>query len=164
MEETTGSGKWAQPGVPHKGWTCVNVEDLGEPSAVCEMCERMEIRYVHYMEHPDYPGHLGCGCVCAGHMEEDYDRARDREKALRNAAARRNRWLSRNWRTSAKGNDYLNVDGYNVVVFHHVSGWSYFVKNVATGTTFKPRRPFPASDNAKLAAFDTMIWMKNTGQ
>lgn len=39
MEEAR-VGEWAQCGVPHKGWTCVDIEDLGEPSAVCEMCER----------------------------------------------------------------------------------------------------------------------------
>lgn len=66
--ETTSraTGKWSQPGVPHKGWTCLDIEDLGEPSATCEMCEAQEIRYVHHMEHPNYSGSLGCGCVCAG--------------------------------------------------------------------------------------------------
>jgi hypothetical protein len=43
-------GKWSQPGVPHKGWVCVDIEDLGEPSLTCEMCESQNIRYVHYME------------------------------------------------------------------------------------------------------------------
>jgi hypothetical protein len=97
MAETTSkaTGKWSQPGVPHKGWTCVDIEDLGEPSAVCEMCETQEIRYVHHMEHPNYVGSLGCGCICAGRMEEDYEGARRREQAFRNAAGRRQRWLSR---------------------------------------------------------------------
>jgi hypothetical protein len=26
-------GKWSAAGVPHKGWVCVDIEDLGEPSA-----------------------------------------------------------------------------------------------------------------------------------
>ena len=26
-----GRGKWGKGGVPHKGWKCVDVEDLGEP-------------------------------------------------------------------------------------------------------------------------------------
>jgi hypothetical protein len=34
-----GFGKWSQRGVPHKGWTCIGVEDLGrEDRAICEMC------------------------------------------------------------------------------------------------------------------------------
>ena len=164
MEETTGTGKWGQPGVPHKGWTCVNIEDLGEPSAICGMCERKEIRYVHYMEHPNYFEVLGCGCICAGHMEEDYEGAQRREALLHNAAARRKRWLSRDWRTSAKGNDFLNTDGYNAVVFRQGTGWSYFVKNRATQVAFHPSRPFISSDAAKLGAFDTMLWMKETGK
>ena len=49
MTETTrGTGKWSQAGVPHKGWIWVDIEDLGEPSATCEMCETQEIRYVQY--------------------------------------------------------------------------------------------------------------------
>lgn len=111
-----GSGKWAQPSVPHKGWQCVDVEDLGDPSAICEMCEAHEIRYIHHMQHPAYPDSLGCGCVCAGHMENDYEGARLREKGLRNASSRRKRWLTRDWRTSRSGNPFLNADGYNIVV------------------------------------------------
>src|SRR4051794_39614902 len=71
-------GKWSQPGVPHRGWSCVDIEDLGAPDLVCEMCERQEIRSVHHMEHPDYPGSLRCGCICAGHMEEDLTGAQRR--------------------------------------------------------------------------------------
>ena len=44
-------GKWNQSRVPHKGWSCVGFEDLGEPSTICEMCEHQEIRYVHTMRH-----------------------------------------------------------------------------------------------------------------
>jgi hypothetical protein len=41
------TGKWIEPGVPHKGWVCVAITDLEEVDAVCEMCEVQEIRYVH---------------------------------------------------------------------------------------------------------------------
>lgn len=88
-------GKWVQPGVPHKGWTCVDLDDLGVPDAVCEMCETQEIRYVHYMQHRDYPAVLGVGCVCAEYMEQDYEAPRQRERNLVNAARRRERWLKR---------------------------------------------------------------------
>jgi hypothetical protein len=52
------TGKWTQPGVPHRGWYCVYVEDLGEPDRYCDMCETQPIRYVHYMQHHDYPEEL----------------------------------------------------------------------------------------------------------
>jgi hypothetical protein len=50
-------------------------------------------------------------------MEEDYEGARQREKVLRNASARRRKWLSRGWRVSRNGNPFLNADGYNIVVY-----------------------------------------------
>lgn len=82
-------GKWSQPGVPHKGWECIGVTDLGEPSQICEMCERQIIRYVHYMRHPGYPAVLECGCICAGYMAEDPAGAKERESRLRKRRRRR---------------------------------------------------------------------------
>lgn len=72
-------GKWSVAGVPHKGWICVDIEDLGEPSSECEMCESQTIRYVHHMQHPDYPGVLQVSCVCAGHMEGNLAASRARK-------------------------------------------------------------------------------------
>ena len=63
------AGKWSIPGVPHEGWTCTSVEDLGAPDEVCEMCETQDIRYVHHMEHPDYPETLAVGSDCAEHLK-----------------------------------------------------------------------------------------------
>ncbi len=87
------AGKWSSQSVPHKGWTCTSVDDLGAPDEVCQMCETQDIRYVHHMEHPDYPESLAVRCICAEQMENDYDRPCRREKALRNAAQRKRRWL-----------------------------------------------------------------------
>jgi hypothetical protein len=136
---------------------CVGIEDLGAPDAVCETCETVSIRYVHTMEHPNYPDTLDCGCVCAGNMEQDYAGARQREAALRKAAGRRRKWLSRQWRTSAKGNPYLNTDGYNVVVYQQGEGWSFRVTDEKGAVT--ARRTLPTTDAAKLQAFDALIWM-----
>jgi hypothetical protein len=85
QESAGGSGKWKQRGVPHRGWACVDVQDLGAPMVVCEMCEIVSIRYVHVMEHEDYDGQLGVGCVCAQHMEEDRIGPKRRERLLINA-------------------------------------------------------------------------------
>src|ERR1051325_4981142 len=97
-ERHTNHGKWSEPNVPHRGWTCVNVEDLGELLQVCEMCGSAEIRYVHFMRHPDYEGDVGVGCVCAEHMEEDCTGPRLREKALRSRVRRRLTWNDRIWK------------------------------------------------------------------
>ena len=157
-----GHGKWSQADVPHKGWSCVDVEDLGSPDAVCEMCETQEIRYVHYMTHSDYSETLGVGCVCAEHMEQDYEAPRRRERQLRNSAQRKRRWLSRKWRTSAKGNSYLNTDGFNITVFRKNDGtWGGMLTDRETGQSISSRRIYVTQDQAKLAAFDGMIFLKN---
>lgn len=155
------AGKWSTPGVPHKGWTCTSVDDLGAPDQVCEMCETQDIRYVHHMEHPDYPESLGVGCVCAEHMENDYEGPRRRERALRNAAQRKRRWLSRKWKISTKGNAYLNTDGLNITVFQKTPTlWGARIEDRATARSVSSRHPHKTEDAAKLAAFDAMIFLK----
>jgi len=74
-----GTGKWKKSGVPHKGWQCIHMEDLGDVIGVCEMCEYKSIRYVHHMKHPEYSKTIGAGCRCAGNMEKDYANALDRQ-------------------------------------------------------------------------------------
>jgi hypothetical protein len=97
-------------------------------------------------------------------MEDDYEGAREREKTMRNAGARRQRWLSRNWRTSRNGNPFLNADGYNIVVYPAGKGWGFRVTNRESNATVPSRLPLPSLDTAKLRAFDAMIWMKQRGR
>lgn len=162
MEGPTGGwGKWSQLGVPHKGWTCVGFEDLGQPDLICEMCERQEIRYVHYMEHPDYPESLSCGCICAGHMEEDLVAAQKRETRAQSAMQRRGRWLGRKgWRRSAKGNIYIRIDGYHITVFRSGGGYRGVISNAATGLKHFGRRTFQTEASAQLAGFDALEFLK----
>jgi len=161
MEIRPLTGKWSILGVPHKGWTCTSVEDLGAQDKVCQMCETQHIRYAHHMEHPDHPESLAVGCVCAGHMENDYQGPRRRETAYRNTAQRRRRWLSRKWKVSANGNDYLNTDGLHIVVFQkNPRLWGARIEDRATGRSIPSRRPYQTEDAAKLAAFDAMIFLK----
>lgn len=154
-------GKWSQQGVPHKGWSCIGVEDLERPDATCEMCETQAIRYVHSMTHPDYEGELGVGCVCAEKMEEDYEAPRRRERALRASTQRRKRWLTRTWKTSAKGNSYLNTDGFNITIFQIADqSWGGRIEERETGRSVPSRRRYTTEAQAKLAAFDGMIFLK----
>jgi len=156
----TDFGKWSQVGVPQKGWSCVGIEDLGEPSARCEMCEVKEIRYVHLMEHANYPEVLGCGCVCSGKMEDDYSGARKREADVKNAARRRSRWLARKWKRSQLGNHYVKTDGFHIVVFEKSGAWSGTITKLSNDEVTQARRRYSTQDQAKLAAFDGMIWLK----
>jgi hypothetical protein len=159
-------GNWARPGVPQKGWHCVGVTDLDEPSATCEMCQHQIIRYVHHMRHPDYPLELSCGCYCAGRMEMDHVAARKRERVLRNAGRRRVNWLRRVWRTSRRGNPYLNVDGWNVTTFRveRQDGrlvWYFRLVDRATERRVTSQQAYMTEDEAKLAAFDLMMSIKS---
>jgi hypothetical protein len=158
----TATGKWAEPGVPHRGWSCVGVSDLGEVSETCAMCETAEIRFVHHMIHPDYPGELGCGCICAEHMEGDYLNPRRRERALRNRARRRQAWPERrSWRLSAKGNPCIVTPGFVVTVFRKGGGWSAAVKDRRAGAMHYARCLYPDEIAAQLAAFDAMTFLED---
>lgn len=158
---TAGRGKWAKPDVPHRGWTCVEIEDLGAPGAVCDMCESQPIRFIHYMEHPRYDGTLACGCVCAGHMEQDLARARERDESMRSRASKRSRWLSRRWKVSQKGNDWLQADGFRVTIFRRDGGWASAVVAVDDDFRYFSRRAYPTANQAKLAAFDLITQLLN---
>jgi hypothetical protein len=64
----TNHGRWSEPGVPHKGWECIGVEDAKEDGGdmeTCGMCLTAEIRYIHRMQHPEFPEILEVGCICA---------------------------------------------------------------------------------------------------
>lgn len=149
-------GKWSMPGVPHRGWTCLEIEDLGEPSQTCEMCESSEIRYAHHMSHPEYAGELVVGCICAGHLEGSLVAAEAREAKARNRASKKTRWLTRKWKISAKGNATLKADGFRVTVYPRGGGWGATLAPVEGGTVHHARRNYPTPDAAKLAAFDAI--------
>jgi hypothetical protein len=159
------TGKWSLPDVPHKGWSCEGIEDIGAPDAICEMCERQEIRYVHTMFHLDYEGLLDVGCVCAEKMENDYVGPRARERALKSASKRRSNWLDRHWRTSAQGNSFINTDGFNIVIFQNADGsWGGTISERSTARSVNAKRRYETETKAKLAAFDGMIFLKNRRQ
>jgi hypothetical protein len=151
-------GRWNQLGIPHRGWACIDVHDLGAPTGTCEMCNREEIRFVHEIRHPDWENALNVGCVCVEKMSGDYVAPRRREAELRKRASRRARWLTRKWRVSEKGSEYLNVDGANITIFCYRCGpkkglWGYKVDDSFS------RRAFISAAAAKLAAFDALYPM-----
>ena len=71
--------RWDNMGIPHKGWSCIDVIDLRGDGAgsdetsyeTCQMCGHEKIRYVHVMEHCDLEDSLRVGCVCAEKMSDD---------------------------------------------------------------------------------------------
>jgi len=147
---------WKQEEVPHAGWSCVGVEDLGAPVGICEMCGYQIIRYAHHMEHPKYHS-LICGCVCAGRMEGDIAEAKRREAEFKNRQARRVNFFKRKWKRSHKGNDYLKIDHHVVVIYHvkdHKSLWKFSIDNEFCRTTYATR------ERVLAAVFDTLENMR----
>ena len=154
------SGKWDDPHIPKTGWSCVQVTDNEEPDYLCDMCEKIYIRYIHLMEHSDYDESLNVGCICAGHMEQDPARADRRERDFKLLQSRRLRWLVRDWRRSRQGNEYLNADGFNVVIYRKDDHWGARVLSIFSGRERVSQRRYETSDAAKMAALMAMLEMK----
>ena len=148
---------WDHKGVPHKGWTCIGVEDLRSDGQVadetdygsCSMCGNEKIRFVHTMRHPEFDKDLEVGCMCAEKMTDDYFSPKIREKELKSKADRRARWLQRRWRLSANGNEYMKIDGNHILVFLKKNRrWGYKLND------FFSEESYSTSDEAKLALFE----------
>ena len=154
------SGKWSKPGVPHRGWQCTDFTDLGRVDETCEMCETRRIRYVHYMEHPDYSEVLGVGAVCASNMEEDYTAAKEREKRAQSRTLRLKTWMNGKWRISAKGNSFINRNGFVIVVSFMYGRWGYWIKE-REGEQSWSKSGFASEEKAKLAAFERFDELRN---
>ena len=86
--------------------------------------------------------------------------AQAREGAFKNEGARRRNWLTRRWRTSAAGNDFIKTDGFHVTVYRRGSGWGARVTHTASGHSVPSRSAYTTSDAVKLAAFDKMLALK----
>lgn len=90
------TNRWDKAGIPHTGWSWINVEDRGEASQECQMCSNERVRYIHLVAHAAY-GQLEVGCVCAAAMcGEGGKRKKEtmpyqREKRLKQAAAKETR-------------------------------------------------------------------------
>lgn len=147
-------GKWSQLNIPHKGWYCVDIEDSGTLSNTCEMCESQQIRFIHYMEHASYLGTLAVGCFCAGHMEENLTTAKRRDDFMKSRASKKKRWISRNWKISNKGNEYIKTDGYVVTVFKKGDLWKSRVSSFDNLHTFYSKKNYKTSDEVKIGSFD----------
>jgi hypothetical protein len=145
--------------MPHRGWDCVGIEDLGNVADECEMCGT-PIRYVHTMRHPTFPEELGVGCVCAGNMEGDYRAARSRETALKNWRKRRANWVRRaGWRRSHLNPDnlVLRTCGACITVMPSTYAAGTYGCVVSDPIRGKDRRwGFQSVDAAKLWAFDVL--------
>lgn len=81
------------PELPKLGWNIAGVTDLGRDRSLhrlCEYCGQEMVRYLHTLRHPSgkWP-ELDVGCVCAGRLSGDPERAKAMDTAARNVSARR---------------------------------------------------------------------------
>lgn len=95
---------------------------------ICMMCGKERIRYVHVVSHPDYGEELLVGCQCAEKLTEDYINPKLKEKELRNKTNRRTNFFKRKWKISAKGNQYLNIDGHHILIMENRLTHKFIVK------------------------------------
>ncbi len=131
---------WKRNDVPHTGWRCEGITDLGEPVGICEMCGYQIIRYVHHMVHDVYRP-LGVGCVCAGKMEGDIAAARKREQEFKNKEQRKANFRNRRFKNSKNGNPYLRINHHLVVLYQRKQDdtWKYSVDNHFSTEVFPTR-------------------------
>jgi len=153
------SNYWNIPGVPHKGWELDDVIDIrSDGQSECEtdyescmMCGKEKIRFVHIVSHPDVHEDFRVGCNCATRMTGDYINPGRREQELKNRASRRSNWLTKIWKFSKNGNQYLKLEGKILVIFRDKKSNKYkvsvdgifglsFLKKMASGK-HPPHKP-----------------------
>ena len=142
---------WNNPEVPKSGWVCTGVTDLGAPVGVCQMCGHQIIRYVHHMVHNEY-GRLNVGCICAGKMEGDVEKAKQRENDFKNKEKRRENFKTRKWKTSKNNNSFLKIKDHLIVLYYNkkYDNWKYSLDNVFCVEVYNTR------EEAMDAAFEAL--------
>ncbi|MBQ8002376.1 MAG: ATP-binding domain-containing protein, partial [Clostridia bacterium] len=137
--------------VPKTGWRCRGVSDLGAPVGTCELCNRQIIRYVHHMVHNHYRP-LDVGCVCAGKLEGDIEKAKRRESEFKSSASRRKTFKNSQWKTSKGGNSYKKVNDRIIVLYQNKNNgkWSFSIDGKFS------QKQYTSRDDAINAAFDAL--------
>lgn len=161
-------GRWTDTVTPKKGWTCVDVEDLGENyeqgtedsknTITCEMCSIANIRYVHIMRHPATDYGLRVGCVCAGKMEDNAEAAKVRDLKLQNRAKRLRAWCEKAWSKTKNGDDTIKKQGYIFSIHQDAYAWRFAVRNQETHSFVPNSGNCLTKLKAKKSAF---LWLEH---
>ena len=151
-EVTEGENLWKRDDVPHSGWYCVGMIDLGAPVGVCRMCGHQIIRYVHIMKHDQFYRTIGAGCICAEKMEGEAPTAKKREQEFKRRLARRETFLKHKLRRSRQGNEFMKYKGNLITLLPDKFKKDHY-KTVVNGEFSKP---YPTKQEALLDAFDRL--------
>ncbi len=132
---------WNAPDFPKTSWSCTGVTDLGAPEGICEMCGYQIIRYVHHMYHTESGRSLDCGCICAGKLEGDINKARKREAAFKNKQQRKINFKKKKWKKSARGHEYSKFKNHLIVLFHLMNSnkWKFSIDNKFSSGSYPSR-------------------------
>lgn len=132
---------WNDPDFPKTRWSCTGVTDLGAPEGICEMCGYQIIRYVHHMYHMESGRSLDCGCICAGKLEGDINKARKREAAFKNKQQRKINFKKKKWKKSARGHEYIKFKNHLIVLFHFMNSnkWKFSIDNKFSSGSYPSR-------------------------
>jgi len=158
------SRNWNTPGIPHKGWVLAGVYDVredGQPADEteyerCMMCNNPKIRFVHIVSHKESDEDLKVGCLCAEKMTNDYVNPKKQEKELKKKAKKLSDRLKKGWRLSGKGNPFLKIDGYRIVIFKDKRTNKFICKI----DEIFGKRKFDSLEQAKVAAFKGVEYYK----
>ncbi len=124
------------------GWRCVGITDMGAPSVICQFCNKQTLRYVHHMENINGEK-LDVGCVCAGKLDGNLEKAQEREKKIKRSQmpifispTQKNNKLSK----SANGNYFTKIDGHLIVILadrYNENRWRYAIDGVFSDDSYK---------------------------
>lgn len=155
---------WNHAGIPHKGWTLIDVIDVrddGQPEEetdyeVCMMCGNEKIRFVHILTHPDHKGEFRVGCTCAEKMTNDYVNPSRAEGELKKRWAKLQTWLKKEWKVNKTGNQYLSLNGHYLLLYKDSKSGKYRLK---IDQRFG-KHDFADQQAAKIALFKTIEILK----
>ena len=158
---------WKIPGVPHKGWRLIDVEDIREDGQseldtnyeCCMMCGHDKIRYVHIVSHDEYGEEFRVGCNCAEKMTGDYVNPEQRERELRNRANRRTNWNNKQWRISRNENYFMNYENHHLLIFKDRYSGKFKIKI----DELYGKKTYDDIENAKIAVFKNVEYLKEKG-
>ena len=103
------------------------------------------------MVHPNFH-QLNVGCICAGKLEGNLERAKQRENNLKSKQKRKDNFKNKKWNMSKNNNQYKKVKDHLIVLYYNsvYKNWKYSLDNVFCKEVFETK------DEAMEAAFEAL--------
>ena len=146
-------------GAPLSGWFCYKTVDVREdddyaPLSKCDLCGCERVRFEHHMDHDDFPFPVVVGCICAGIMEGDILKAKERERLMRNRSKRRKKFVKKPWRQNCYGEYVRRYKNQDITVCPNSGAYSVY----AGGRRIVSYKEKPITNllSAAYAAFDAI--------